>query len=395
MDITIPTKEHRAAIEAAADALRKSPGILPALTLVRIEAHTDGLITFEGTDLEFGIRAETRGEVRVAGILCLPGAQLAEIAAESDPESQTVIRTDGAAGVIEVGRSRYQLAASPAEEYLGNPDPTGGESVTLPGDSLRTMAGDVTWLVSKDENHGTLCGVLIETSETVLRLVASNGKQLALSETDVRGFTAGLSRIVPPQLLAKAERLLKGRGPVELSLAESSVGLRTAGLTLTARTLGGDYPPFANVLPRKPTTTIVGPTAALLQAVRRVAAVARGHEFKAILARAEHGHVRMWSRAPDVGTAKDFVDAVVGGKAVTVAFNALMMEDVLASVRSGDVRIRFHGPSGGILVDGRGSDPIRSLWLVAVVAQESLDCTEPPDADVTPIPVAEQMAAAA
>lgn len=394
MDVTIPTNDYHTAVEAAADALRK-PAVLPALTLVRVEAHPDGKITFECTDGAFGIRAETRGEVRVPGILCLPGAELAEIAAESDRGSETVIRAEGGAGIVEAGRSRYRLSAAPSDQYLGNPDPTGGECFTLPGDALRTMAADVHWLTSKDEKHGALCGVLIQTTETVVRFVASNTKQLALSETEVRGFTAGLSRVVPPQLLVKAERLLKGRGPVELSLAESAVGLRAAGLTLTARTLGDDYPPFANILPRNPTTTIVGPTSALLQAVRRVAAVARGHEFKAILAHAENGEIRMWSRAPDVGTAKTSVEAIVGGTGVTVAFNALMMEDVLASVRSEDARIRFHGPNGVMLIDGRGTtDPVRTLWLVAAVAQESLDCTEPPDEADASLPAQAELLAA-
>ena len=391
MDFTISTREHRAAVEAAADALPKRTGILPALTLVRVDAHADGRITYRGTDLEFAIQAEVRGEVRTAGSLCLHGHQLADIAGESDPDGQTRIHADGTAGRIEAGRSRFRLAASPAADYVGSPDPAGGPPVTVPGDVLRAMAGRVAWAASREESRGPLCGVLLETTATSLRMVATNGKQLALSEAPLPGLTAGIRRVVPPQLLATAERLLKGRGPVELTLGESTVGLRVAGLALTARTLPGTYPDYAQVLPRKAATVVQLPSATLLQAVRRIATVARSHDSKAIIARVEGRSLRMWTRTPDVGTAHEVVEAVVLDGPVLAACNADVMEKVLGSVVAEEVRLRIHGSTGGILVDGRGDDPIRSLWMVWPVSLDNLDLTEPAEAGenaAEPLPAA-------
>jgi DNA polymerase III subunit beta len=392
MDFTLSTKEHRAAVDAAADALPRRTGILPALTLVRIDARADGRITFQGTDLEFAIEAEVRGEVRTPGSLCLPGNQLADIARESDPGGQTRIHADGTTGLIETGRSRFRLAAAPAADYVGGPDPAGEAPVTVSGDVLRAMAGRVAWVASKEESRGSLCGVLLETTATSLRMVATNGKQLALSEAPLAGLTPGIRRVVPPQLLATAERLLKGRGPVEVSLGESTVGLRVAGLALSARTLAGSYVDYGKVLPKQPTTYVQLPTASFLQAVRRMATVARAHDYKAIIARAEGRALRLWTRTPDVGTAHDVVEAAILESPATVAFNAGMMEDVLASVAAEEVRVRIHGSKGGILIDGRGDDPVRSLWLVMPVSLDSLDCTEPEEARE---PAAEPLAAAA
>jgi DNA polymerase-3 subunit beta len=387
MDFVISTKEHRAAVDAASDALPRRSGILPALTLIRIEAHDDGRISYEGTDLEFSIRVEIRGDVTTSGSLCVSGHQLAAIAAESDRNGSTRVCMEGTKCVIEAGYepreearrkpATFRLSAAPADDYVGGPNPATSAPLTVSGDLLRAMAARVAWVASREESKGTLCGVLIETTDKVLRLVATNGHQLALSETEVPGLTPGIQRVVPPQLLATAERLLKGRGPVELSLAETSVGLRVAGMTLTATTLAGDYPTYSRVLPKNPTTVVQLPTATLLQSVRRMATVAATHEFKAVIARAENRGLRLWTRTPDVGTAHDEVQAAVLNEPVTVAFNAAMMADVLATVASPDVRVRFHGPRGGILIDGRGESPIRSLWLVMPVSQEKLDLTEP------------------
>jgi DNA polymerase-3 subunit beta len=377
MDFTLPTKTHRAAVEAAADALPRRTGILPALTFVRVDAHADGRITYQGTDLEFAIEAEASGEVRTPGSVCLPGNQLADIARQSDPDGQTRIHADGASALVETGRSRFRLAAAPGGDYVGGPDPAGEAPVTISGDVLRAMAGRVAWVASKEESRGSLCGVLLETTATKLRMVATNGKQLALSEAPLAGLTAGIRRVVPPQLLATAERLLKGRGPVEVSLGESTVGLRVAGLALTARTLPGAYPDYGKVLPRSGATVVQLPTVTFLQGVRRMGTVARGHDYKAVILRAEERNVRMWTRTPDVGTAHDVVEATILDGPALVAFNAAMMEDVLGSVGAEEVRLRIHGSRGGILVDGRGDDPIHSLWLVMPVSLESLDTTEP------------------
>jgi DNA polymerase-3 subunit beta len=388
MDVTFPNKAYRAAVEAAADALPRRFGVIPALTLMRIEAHPDGRVTFEGTSIEFGVRAETKGEVRSAGSICLPGIQLADIAAECDPNGHTVLRTEGTSCVIEAGRSRYRLDGVVATEYLGNPDP-GTNGVSMPGEVLRTMAARVAWLASKEETHGSLCGVLMETTQAGIRLVASNTRQLAMSETAVAGFEPNLRRVVPPQLLAKAEQLLKGRGPIEVSIGGSTVGLRTADITLTARTLGADYPLYQEVLPRNPSVTVGLPTAEILRSVRCMVPVARSHPFKAMLIGTGDGHLRLWTKAPDVGTARDRVDAVVSGAAHKVAVHAELLADVLATVAADDVRIRFHGPNRGILIDGRGTDAVRSLWMVMPVSQEAIDTSEPAeDEPETAAPVA-------
>lgn len=377
MDFTLSTKEHRAAVEAAAGALPRRTAILPALAHVRVDAHADGRITFQGTDLEFAIQAEARGEVAIPGSICLPGSQMADIARESDLDGRTRIHVDGTAGLIEAGHSRFRLGGCPAADFIGGPDPAGDSPVTISGDVLRAMVSRVSWVASREESRGSLCGVLLETTATSLRMVATNGRQLALSEAPLAGLTPGIRRVVPPQLLATAERLLKGRGPVEVTLGESTVGLRVAGLTLTARTLPGAYPDYGQVLPRNAATVVQLPTATLIKAVRRMATVARGHDHKAIILRTEGRTLRLWTRTPDVGTAHDVVEATILDGPATVAFNAGMMEDVLGSVTAEEVRLRIHGPKGGILLDGRGDDPIRSLWLVMPVSLDTLDCTEP------------------
>ncbi len=393
MDVTLSTKEHRAAAEAAADALTRRTGILPALTYVRVDAYADGRITYHGTDMEFAVEAEARGEVRTPGSLCLAGHQLADIARQSDPDSQTRIHMDGGTALVEAGRSRFRMTAAPGSDYVGSPDPADAAPVAIPGEVLRTMAARVAWAVSKEESRGLLCGVLLETTESRFRIVATNGRQVAVSEAPLAGLAPGIKRVVPPQLLAAAERLLKGRGPVEVSLGATTVVLRVAGLALSARTLSGTYPDYAKVLPRNAATVVQLPTVTLLQAVRRMATVARGHEYKAVVVRAEGRGLRMWTRTPDVGTAHDVVEATVLDGPALVAFNAAMMDDVLGCVSAEEVRLRIHGSKGGILIDGRGDDPIRSLWLVMPVSLDSLDCTEPEE--VHERPAAEPLAAAA
>jgi DNA polymerase-3 subunit beta len=379
MDFTIDTREHRAAIDTAADALPRREGILPALTLVQIEARDDGVVTYRGTDLDFSIEVEIKGEVTVPGSMCLPGRQLAEIARASDPASRTRLHLAEAAGAIDAGNSRFRLAAAAADDYVGGPAslPRGTNEATVPSDVLGAMAARVAWLTAKEEGRGILCGVLLETTASSLRMVATNGRQVGICEAPVAGLPDGVRCTVPPQLLAAAERHFKGRGPVTVLFGDTTVSFRVAGLTLTGRTLAGEYPDYARILPRAPGAVFQVPTATLAQAVRRTATLARTQPNKAIILRAENRSLRLWTNSPDVGSAHDQVEATILGDPVTLAFNAAMMADVLDVVSAEEVRIRLHGPRSGILLDGRGDDPIRSLWLVMPVSLESLDCTEP------------------
>ena len=182
MDFTIPSKTLRAAVDAAADPLPRRTGVLPALTYLRVDAHADGRTTYQGTDLEFAVHAEAAAEVRAPGSLCLPGNQFQDIVDKCDPEAAIRVRAVGTGCVIESGGSRFRLAADAATDYVGGPGVPGEPAFTVPGDTLRTMAGRVAWVASTEETRGLLCGVLMETTSSAWRMVATNGHRLALTK---------------------------------------------------------------------------------------------------------------------------------------------------------------------------------------------------------------------
>jgi len=376
MDLTVPTKDLRPAIIAAADAVPRKTNVLPALTMVRIDAREDGVITIQGTDLELSILAEVRGTVTKAGEVCVPAQQLAEIAKETDDENTRIhVMKKGVAVVA--GRSRFQLASMPATDYVGAVPAPEDVSMTVPADVLCTLASRVGGIAARDSSRGTLCGVLIESTGAALRMVATNEHQLALSEATLPDLPPATQRVVPPHLLAAAVKHLKDRGPVRVSFGGSSLSLQVASLTIRGQTVAGDYPKYADALPKMPTVVAHLPTAALLPAVRRIATVATARELKAIICRIESDTVRLWTRTPDLGSALDTINATVQGGPLTIACNVSMLVDTLARVSAEEVRVRFHGASSGILVDGRGDDPIRSLWMLMPLELEGLDLSEP------------------
>lgn len=373
MDFTLPTKDHRAAIDAAAEALPAKVGALPSLAFVRIEARADGTITYSGTDLDFGIGVEVVGTVTRPGAVCLPGAKLAEIAKNSDPESTTRINASAEIATIEAGTSRFRLHGGAADLYAGGPQASWDAPLLMPIEILAEMADHVAWAASTDPARPVLNGVLIETNKGNVRMVATDGKQLALSEVSLTGATGEHARISPPRLLEAAAKLLKGHGPVEIALTDRTIAFRAAGITLAAHTLEGPYANYKAVLPKSATRTAHVPTSALRRAVLRVGTIAKGIKHKPIAADIGDGKIRLWTESPDLGLGSDHLVAQTTGDPIRIAFNADVVDRVLQHVPTEETRLRLSEADKAILVDGRGGkSPVRSLWIAMPVRLELL-----------------------
>src|SRR5258708_18122060 len=90
-----------------------------------------------------------------------------------------------------------------------------------------------------------LKGVLLETAQGMVRMVATDGHRLALVERAIEGsFNLKRGVIVPRKGLAELRRLLDedSSGTCELGFTETSRGFRRGGLRLVMRLIDRQVP---------------------------------------------------------------------------------------------------------------------------------------------------------
>jgi DNA polymerase-3 subunit beta len=220
--------------------------------------------------------------------------------------------------------------------------------------------------VSNDETRYNLNGVFFEPSADALRLVATDGHRLSLSEKPVAGGF-GLKRgvILPKKGLSELRKLLgeaaeagtdESEGETRLGFVENSAILRRPGVVLSMRLIEGLFPDYKQVIPKTGDKAVLIGRDRFLDTLRRISILStdKAHAVKLELSK---GHLRVTSQNPDLGEAKEEVPVEYDGDALKIGFNARYILDVLAVLKSKDVRLELADDlSPGVLKGGDEAD---------------------------------------
>jgi DNA polymerase III subunit beta len=307
---------------------------LPILANVLIEA-TGTDIQLTATDLEVGIRRLCRGKVALPGSITVSARKLYEIVREL-PGDEVVLRV-GTGGGVEItgGRARYRMLSMDSKDFPSIPAATpaakkGGVFLKLASDALSEMIEKTLFAVSSDETRLSLGGVFIETVENnTIRLVATDGHRLALVEREVSGAEIRPGVILPRKGLVEAKRLLEGgEGEISFSIAGNLARVERAGVELFMRLIEGEFPDYRQVIPKESKRHVRVGSDDLLGALRRVS-ILSSERSRGVKLRIEPGLLEVTTTNPDIGEAREEIEADYAGEEFAIGFNARYLLDVL------------------------------------------------------------------
>jgi DNA polymerase-3 subunit beta len=323
---------------------------MPILANAHIEARKDGkdgVLELAATDLEVGIRSLHAADVAKPGRVTASAKKLYEILRELPDEPVQLESTPNAYLSLRCARASFDLAGNAAEEYPALPSLSPGETVSVPGLILGQMIERTMYAASTDETRYNLNGVFVEyLAETgKLRMVATDGHRLAYVDRPLGVSFQGLGRgvIIPRKGLAELKRLVdeEDADEVEIGFEGNSALVRKRGVTLVMRLIEGEFPNYRQVIPQPGKHQIVMPSEPLVQALRRVIVIA-AERSRAVKLELGAGTLRLTSNNPDLGEAREELDADYMGEELAVAFNARYLLDALSFLGAKEVRLGLH-----------------------------------------------------
>jgi len=359
-------------IESAelARALGRSQGIvekkstMPILSHVLLEAKKGGELVVSATDLDIAVSSEHRCEVVKEGAVAVSARHLYDIV-RALPEKEVVLRR-AQNNYLEIrsGPSEFKIVGLPAEDFPALPRFEKVSFTDVKADVLLEMIERTFMAVSNDETRYNLNGVFFEPSAEMLRMVATDGHRLSLSEKPIAGGF-GLKRgvILPKKGLQELRKLL---GEVteagtedtgtKLGFVENSAILRRPDVVLSMRLIEGLFPDYKQVIPKTGDKVLSVGRERFLETLRRISLLStdKAHAVKLELGK---DTVRVLSQNPDLGEAKEDVPVEYQGDALKIGFNARYILDVLAVLRSKDVKLELADDlSPGVLRGGDEAD---------------------------------------
>jgi DNA polymerase-3 subunit beta len=370
--------ELKIAAHDLARALARSQGIvekkttMPILSHVLIEAKGAKALHISATDLDVSISSEHECEVAKEGSLAVPAKSLYEIIRSLPEKDVTLKKAHNNFLEIRSGPSEFKIVGLSPDDFPVLPRFEKVPFVAVDPAALLDQIDRTSFAVSSDETRYNLNGVFFEPSQGVLRLVATDGHRLSLSERAAPGdFALKRGVILPRKGLHELRKLLleatesgKEKPEGRFGFVENAAIFGRPGVVLAMRLIEGLFPDYKQVIPKQGTIFVKVGREALLTTLRRVSILStdKAHAVKLEL---DGKTMKVLSQNPDLGEAKEEITVEYNGGPLKIGFNARYLTDVLGVVKSDDVLIEMENDlSPGVV---KGADPEKDGGFTAVV----------------------------
>ncbi len=327
---------------------------VPVLAGVVLEAGDEGTLTLSAFDYELSARVTVPADVSEPGRVLVLGRLLAEIS-RNLPDRPVDVGTDGSKVTVVCGASRFSLREMPIEDYPtlpASPEVSG----TIAGDAFTQAVGQVAVAADRGDTLPILTGVRMEIDGDRVTLLATDRYRLAMRELtwSPTAPDASYVTLIPARQLADTARALGASGSVHLSLGsggEGLVGFEAGQRRTTTRLLDGEYPKVTSIFPTTVETEAVVETAALEEAVKRVALVAERNT--PVLLRFTDGQLTIEAGTGDDAQASEALEATLTGPEIEIAFNPQFLLDGLHAVGTSYSRLAFTQSSRPAVLTGK------------------------------------------
>ncbi len=323
---------------------------LPILSNILIEC-LEKKLKISATDLDVTITATLDAEVAKKGSAVVPGRMLFDIIKEL-PE--TDITFEGTTNRIEikVPNGSYKIGGVSPDEFPELPVYNSKKQVTIDSETLATMIKRTTFACSRDETRPALNGVLWQTKDERMTMVATDGHRLARVVADnstLKGLNDDV--IIPPKVLDLIPKFIQDEtSEIGVIFEENRIMFNLGDLIVSSRLIEGPYPNYEAVIPASTDKTMVIDKDNLFSSVRRVSILSNSLTHQVRFA-VKNNNLMLSTTNTDVGgEAQETLPCDYKGESIEIGYNAGYVNDILGKIEGDEVVFELSSPvSAGII----------------------------------------------
>ncbi len=329
---------------------------LPVTQNVLLE-DDNGQLKITATNTEISISTWIGAQIEGEGTVTVPARMLTDFVNSLPGQTVNIeFKNEPVGVVVTCDKFNGTINGISSEEFPPIPTVEGGASVTIPADTFRGALERVVFAAATDDSRPVLTGVKVELEGDSFTLAAADGFRLAVEKGKLgASIESEVGVIIPAKTLAEVERLLgDGSASVELSIDSNgrSAKFRLDTSEIVTALVQGTFPDYDKLIPTSYGTKATVDLASMVQATRAASIFARDGSgiIRVVVSPGEgegegSGAVKVISRAEEVGSNENELDAKVEGEETKVAFNSKFLMDVLNVMNGDDVDLETTTPS--------------------------------------------------
>lgn len=316
---------------------------LPILANLLIEAAS-GDITITATDLDMGISSKMKTTPIMQGAVTIPAKKLLDIIKELPEQDVCVAAKKNNIVFIDCGNAHFKVVGLPKEEFPQVAEIKDREVVKVPQKMLKNMLLLTHFAVSKDEARYVLNGVLFLVKDKTIRLVATDGRRLAIMEKELPEKAAAEKKaIIPAKTASELVRVLGDGGDVSIIFGQNQALFEVGATKITSRLVDGEFPNYEQVIPKRVKDKIKVNRVNFLDAAKR-ASIFTNHESLAVKLNISKNKMTISKNASYIGEVREDLDIVYDGGDLSVGFNPAYIIEPLKNLEQEEIEFEIESP---------------------------------------------------
>ena len=323
----------------------------PVLLCLKLVAH-DGLLSIMSTDAEVGLSVNVaQVEVNQPGEALVPADKLSQIVKSSEDDTIHLEVKDHVT-TVKGTDSCFKIFGYDPKEFPGIREFMEDQfDFQIDSRTLKRVISLTIFATAVENNRFAINGVLVDRNSKQLRLVATDGRRLAMAKGGCDpNSDSDTSCIIPTKALNILNKLMSDpdamvRVSIDDHHAVFQVGEGADAATLSSNLVEGAFPPFEDVIPKDQDKRVTFDAAELTSAVRR-AALLTTQDSKGVRLSFDNDRLTLSSRAPELGEAEIHVDMdSYQGDPIEIGFNPNYITDALRVIDDPQIMVEMKAPN--------------------------------------------------
>lgn len=343
---------------------------MPILSNVLLEASEDSL-QVTATDLEVGMKSSYPAQVVSPGKITVSAKKIYEIVKELPHQPITFRTKDNDWVEIICGKVQFNIVGLSPDEFPYFPEAKQENLFEIESTLLKGMIEKTAYAICTDETKYNLNGIFAKVEvdaagNNVLKMVATDGHRLSIASGKLSGAAGSellKGVILPKKGIFEMKKIAEeDTGSLLFGFMDNNAVIKRGDSYLVMRLVDGEFPDYNRVIPAANDRVVNVSKEELTHSVRRMA-ILSSEKFKGIMLDISNSGIRISSSNPELGDAKEELDAVYAGESFAVRFNARYLLDVLAIAETERVEMKFRDELSPSIVVPEKSDSFLSVIM--------------------------------
>lgn len=338
---------------------------MPILANLMLAVSSEGL-TVTGSDMEVELAATVHQvDVMDDGEITVPARKLVDICRALPNDVEITVNLDKDKLSIHSGRSRFALATLPAADFPVVEDIYVQRQFLLPGEKFRELLVHTAFSMAQQDVRYYLNGLLLETSEDRLRVVATDGHRLALCDLEATfaDDTENQQIILPRKGVLELQRLIGEKDDqIKVEIGTSHFRAELPDLRFTSKLIDGRFPEYERVLPKGGDIIVTVQRQTLREALGRVA-ILSNEKYRGVRLQLAENRLKVLAHNPEQEEAEDEVEVEYSGTDLEIGFNVTYLLDALNALDGNQVQLIFTDANSSCLISSPGNAQCRYVVM--------------------------------